>query len=188
MAVKTFTTGEVLTAADTNTYLANSGLVYVSGASFSNAATVDATGFSSTYKAYRVMFTPYRHSGSGAVIVTATFRTSTGAATGGYFGAGWFVTYLGTSGATGSRNNGTEMVVGSVFDTARQTRTFLDVSDVGVSGFYPSVTGAFYDFSQAQNVTFGYELANGTNVIDRIRFACASNMTGSWRVYGYREA
>jgi hypothetical protein len=29
MAIKTFTTGEVLTAADTNTYLANSGLVYV---------------------------------------------------------------------------------------------------------------------------------------------------------------
>ncbi len=29
MAVKTFTTGEVLTAADTNTYLNNGGLVYI---------------------------------------------------------------------------------------------------------------------------------------------------------------
>jgi hypothetical protein len=29
MAIKTFTTGEVLTASDTNTYLANSGLVYI---------------------------------------------------------------------------------------------------------------------------------------------------------------
>jgi hypothetical protein len=28
MAIKTFTTGEVLTASDTNTYLANSGLVF----------------------------------------------------------------------------------------------------------------------------------------------------------------
>ena len=29
MAIKTFTTGEVLTASDTNTYLANAGLVYI---------------------------------------------------------------------------------------------------------------------------------------------------------------
>jgi hypothetical protein len=29
MAIKTFTTGEVLTASDTNTYLANAGLVFV---------------------------------------------------------------------------------------------------------------------------------------------------------------
>lgn len=187
MAIKTFTTGEVLTASDTNTYLTNSGLVYVSSGSFSNAATVDVTGFTSTYKAYRVMFAPYRHSGSGAVVVTGTFRTSSAAATGFYFGAGWYVTYLATSGVTGARSTGADMVLGSVFDTARVTRTFMDVSDVGVSGFYPCVTGAFYDFSQAQNVTFGYELANGGNVIDRIRFACATNMTGNWRVYGYRE-
>jgi hypothetical protein len=32
MAIKTFTTGEVLTAADTNTYLANSGLIRESAA------------------------------------------------------------------------------------------------------------------------------------------------------------
>ena len=39
MAIKTFTTGEVLTAADTNTYLANSGLVYVaSGTVAANTA------------------------------------------------------------------------------------------------------------------------------------------------------
>ena len=57
MAIKTFTSGEVLTAADTNTYLANSGLVYIAegststsvlGLNFNNV-------FTSTYDNYRIV-------------------------------------------------------------------------------------------------------------------------------------
>lgn len=58
MAVKTFTTGEVLTASDTNTYLANSGLVYVASktwSSTSSAQQIDSC-FTSTYDNYRVTF------------------------------------------------------------------------------------------------------------------------------------
>ena len=56
MAIKTFTTGEVLTAADTNTYLANSGLVYVGTVNYTNAATVNVDSvFTSTYTHYRVV-------------------------------------------------------------------------------------------------------------------------------------
>jgi hypothetical protein len=39
MAIKTFTTGEVLTASDTNTYLANSGLVYVKSQTIGSGVT-----------------------------------------------------------------------------------------------------------------------------------------------------
>lgn len=163
------------------------GLEFVSSGSFSNAATVDVTGFSSTYKAYRVLIAPYRHSGTGATDVTATLRTSGGAATGGYYGAGWYVGFTGGSGAVGARNNGTDMIVGTVFDSNRTTRSFIDVGSVGASGLYPSVTGYYYDFANAYNVSFGYELSNAGNTIDRIRLACAVNISGEWRVYGYRE-
>jgi len=60
MAIKTFTTGEVLTASDTNTYLANSGLVYVNSYTFTGQTFVDFTissVFSSTYDNYRVVWT-----------------------------------------------------------------------------------------------------------------------------------
>jgi hypothetical protein len=58
MAIKTFTTGEVLTAADTNTYLANSGLVFVKSQSVgSNVSSVEITSvFSSTYDNYKVIY------------------------------------------------------------------------------------------------------------------------------------
>ena len=55
MAVKTFTT-EVLTSADTNTYLANSGLVYVKSHTITSGASVVVTdAFSSTYDNYLII-------------------------------------------------------------------------------------------------------------------------------------
>lgn len=53
MAIKSFTTGDVLTAADTNTYLANAGLVYVTQASFGGATALNIDScFTSTYTHY----------------------------------------------------------------------------------------------------------------------------------------
>jgi hypothetical protein len=58
MAIKTFTTGEVLTAADTNTYLNNGGLVYISTTNIGSAVTtVTVTNcFSATYDNYRIIW------------------------------------------------------------------------------------------------------------------------------------
>jgi hypothetical protein len=57
MAIKTFTTGEVLTAADTNTYLANSGLVYVKGQTIGTGVSSQLISacFNGTFDAYRVV-------------------------------------------------------------------------------------------------------------------------------------
>jgi hypothetical protein len=57
MAIKTFTTGEVLTASDTNTYLANSGLVYVGQTTTGSAVTTITLDniFTSTYNAYKIV-------------------------------------------------------------------------------------------------------------------------------------
>ena len=57
MAVKTFTAGEVLIASDTNTYLANSGLVYVKGQTIGTGVTSQliSSVFSGTYDSYRVV-------------------------------------------------------------------------------------------------------------------------------------
>jgi hypothetical protein len=57
MAIKTFTTGEVLTAADTNTYLANSGLVFVKQQTFGTAVTsvTVSDAFSATYDSYLIV-------------------------------------------------------------------------------------------------------------------------------------
>ena len=43
MAIKTFVTGTVLTAADTNEYLANSGLVFVKGGTIATTTNIEIT-------------------------------------------------------------------------------------------------------------------------------------------------
>lgn len=62
MAIKTFTAGSVLTAADTNTYLTNSGLVYIAQGELtsSTAALTFNNVFSSTYDNYRIVIDRYR--------------------------------------------------------------------------------------------------------------------------------
>ena len=57
MAIKTFTSGEILTAANTNEFLANSGLVFVKSQTIgATVPSVDVTDcFSATYDAYRVV-------------------------------------------------------------------------------------------------------------------------------------
>ena len=57
MAIKTFTSGEVLTASDTNTYLANAGLNYITTASVTSASSALVINgcFTSTYDNYRIV-------------------------------------------------------------------------------------------------------------------------------------
>ena len=56
MAVKTFTS-EILTSSDTNTYLANSGLVYVTSATIGSAVSsvTVSSAFNATYDAYKIV-------------------------------------------------------------------------------------------------------------------------------------
>jgi hypothetical protein len=59
MATKTFTSGEVLTASDTNTYLANAGLVFVKSQTVGTAVSsvTVSSAFSATYDNYKIMYT-----------------------------------------------------------------------------------------------------------------------------------
>lgn len=68
MAVKTFTTGEVLTAADTNTYLNNGGLVYITETSVTSGSTISISNcFTSTYTNYRIIGYNIATSGQAAM-------------------------------------------------------------------------------------------------------------------------
>ena len=58
MAIQTFTSGQILTAADTNTYLNNGGLVYVKQQTVgNNVSSVEITSaFSTNYDNYRIIY------------------------------------------------------------------------------------------------------------------------------------
>ena len=94
MAIKTFTTGELLTASDTNTYLANSGLVYVKSQTIGGVGvtSVDITNaFSATYDNYLVTVTDVDSSAAGPT-ARLTFGGVAGSA---YYGSMYYDRYTG---------------------------------------------------------------------------------------------
>jgi hypothetical protein len=80
MAIKTFTTGEVLTASDTNTYLANAGLVYINQFTLSGGTTNLTSIFSATYDDYLLVVSGA--SSTSAVVDTFQMLNGTTPATG----------------------------------------------------------------------------------------------------------
>jgi hypothetical protein len=103
MAIKTFTTGEVLTASDTNTYLANSGLVFVKaqtvGTAVSTVTVSDA--FSSTYDDYRIIYS------NGTASATCDIRLQLGTANSSYYGMLIYGNYAAATVSGANTNAGT---------------------------------------------------------------------------------
>lgn len=89
MAIKTFTTGEVLTASDTNTYLANAGLVYVTSATIGTAVSsvTVSSAFNASYDAYKIVIA------GGTSSADAALAIKLGASTTGYYMAKPFYVY-----------------------------------------------------------------------------------------------
>ena len=190
MAIKTFAVGEVLTASDTNTYLANSGLVHIATVSWSAATQVDFLNvFSSTYTNYRVVFDNwtatvsenhlFRVRDSGGILTGASYitqrleQTSTtvsGVLVGGGASSAWFPTYIGTGA-------GAEGVAG-----------VMDIYQPNVAG-YTRTTGQFsrWDAAAGYSVQFS-GLYNATTVLTGFSLVrnSTATMTGKASVYGYR--
>lgn len=97
MAVKTFTAYSGLSASDTNTYLANSGLVYITDGTRSAADARIENCFSATYDSYRIVVTNYTTPG----VRTSAFQFLSGSTVSGagYNFGGWYSTWAGGAGA-----------------------------------------------------------------------------------------
>jgi hypothetical protein len=189
MAIKTFTSGEVLTAADTNTYLANSGLVYISTTTFSGATSAQfQSAFSSTYTNYRALV-----SITGAAANACYLRWLVGATaqTGNILSVSFGASTSG--GATVAATNRSDQfgLLGAVYATypttfsldifAPQTVSYTSYNmSTGVGGISISDAGL--------NIIGGRNIA--TTQIDGFEFTTAggTNIAGTMTLYGYRKA
>jgi hypothetical protein len=100
MAVKTFTS-EILTSSDTNTFLANSGLVYVTSATIGSAVSsvTISSAFNSTYDAYKIVIA------GGTSSADANFGLKLGASVTGYYSTRIVYVYSTAAPFAGADNN-----------------------------------------------------------------------------------
>jgi hypothetical protein len=191
MAIKTFTTGEVLTASDTMTYLANAGLVYVAQGTIAAGTALNFTSiFTSAYDNYRVVFNPTANQTAPGNQINLRVRSgSTDLSTGNNYlwSRGYY--YSGGSGASGSAaaneinasdsNNG---VVAFSFDLISPRLSLATLVTGQTSVFQPAGGGPFL---------FGINWAgfvNNTNSYDGFSLIGTSAFSGTARVYGYRQS
>ncbi len=189
MAVKTFTTGEVLTAADTNTYLANAGLVYIKSHTITNATTnqIDDI-FSATYSAYVMVWTGLIM--SGATHVQIQFRNSGGTSSTGYYSGGLEVTTGATVVGVGQSNasGGQCAIIGVSSD---ESGGIVEIYNPYESTMKTSWTGRGIDARTGGNPL---RLQNGWHNVDAsytgliISGGANSFTSGLITFYGYRKA
>ena len=181
MAVKTFTTGEVLTSADTNTYLANSGLVFVKQQAFTGSGTAEFTScFNANYDNYRLVFVCTSSPASGQIINGQMLLGTTPATTAvySYYEAG--NTWAGAADVGGSG-------AGGAWFAMRSNAFFMGTFEIQ-SPFlaqYSTFQSEGVDSTQSWE-SRGYHAANTS--YDGIKFFCtAGNISMTVASYGYRK-
>ena len=184
MATKTFTTGEVLTAADTNTYLANSGLVYVANGTLSlTTSATNVTGvFSSTYKQYRVLLNVTARSTGNRFdmrYLAGTTPTNTN-----YYQGGIGGDYASNTTIYYQRSNNDAQFFGE---------TSSGVSAVTLDIYNPNKasttihTGQVISSSNGIGFSIGGLQSSGTQFTGFQLFTNTGTMTVEYQVFGYRD-
>lgn len=188
MAVKTFTTGEVLTAADTNTYLNNGGLVYVTSQTIGSAvASVTVSNcFSSTYDSYKIMVQ------GGSATSTLTMRFQLGASTTTYYDA---LIYVQTNATTTVKATGSDGTLGywdncGIADSTRGMYLFMEIQNPAVAAYTTAQTQYAYAFANDGYVGTNTCVHATATAYTGFTIALSSGtMTGGTiTVYGYRKA
>jgi hypothetical protein len=183
MAIKTFTTGEVLTAADTNTYLANSGLVYIKQQTVGNgvASVAVTSAFSSEYENYRIIYMGGTGSGASSLGMALTGSTAS------YYAAVTGANYAGGTGSISDSNSASWSFAGIV------TTNFCSLDVVLYSPFATSRTGMQINGRVDMRTDGASFIGGGWHNVSAsytgFTLSSGQNMTGGIiYVYGFRKA
>lgn len=190
MAIKTFSVGEVLTASDTNTFLANSGLVYVTQASWTTGASVSVNNcFTSTYSSYRLVIRNAKHATTAVNLLFRLRAGGTDKGTDSYYYSRQYIAMGGGSGGFAGGSNAPEIQPGIVATTTNPGSGVMDVHDpqkaavtsCTFQGIWAVTTGETSQGSGFLNNTTSYD---GFSLL-----ANTGNLAGlTVYVYGYRES
>jgi hypothetical protein len=193
MPVKTFSSGEVLTSADTNTYLNNGGLVYIgSGSGTTSGGVADVYNcFSNTYSMYRIVITARQ---TALVLGAVKMQLLAGAtpSTANYVSRSLWANLL-TVALTfqDSDNQNNSFSLGCPGETDPGSIASFDISNPFSSSNFTYVTGTFtgaragvaYFMGPFGGVHTQFASYSGFRIV-----AGTGNMAYNYRVYGYRQA
>jgi len=179
MAIKTFTTGEVLTASDTNTYLANSGLVYIKQQTVGNgvASVTVSSAFSTDYDSYVIVDT------GGSMSVDTALKMTLGSTATGYY---YFLTYGQPSAATVLGDNGSNLTAFNHAGGGATRSCYIEIQSPFLARATEMRSRVRYGTVYGQEIGL---LADSTSYTSFTFTPSSGTLTGGTiYVYGYRKA
>ena len=191
MAIKTFTTGEVLTASDTNTYLANAGLVYVKETTVTNASQIDVTScFSASCTNYRIVINAYCIDAAARTLMGRLLTGSTPVATN-YSSKSVYWKFDATAGPWTYNVDTTAYSIGPISNNANNGGLVaLDIYrpfETQMTSVTGQNTGNYFGEGYALAIIGGVHTANTSYDVFRV-LASQGNITGTVTIFGYRKA
>lgn len=185
MSVKTFTS-TTLSSSDVNTYLANSGLVYVTSVAASGTSVTITNCFSSTYDNYRIVFSDMLNN-TAASNLNIQIRTASTTIATGYYDI--VLDAQGTAISSNQINNGTSARTQIIVDTANKSGGILEIMNPNK----PQVTSFMGDGVDTRTIGSFFRLSRsfvtGTDVaVSLVISNSVSFASGLITVYGYRKA
>jgi hypothetical protein len=191
MAIKTFTDLTTLPASDINTYLANSGMTYITGGTLSSTGTNVVGCFSSEFRNYRIILDQVSLDPSG-LIYWQLLNGSTASA------VNYRWALLGLTGLGTGINTATNVTQPAAFtgieNAAGVGNLILCTATMDIMGpFIAQRTFAHtssISFPSPNAFRYGLTMNNDSVSYDGIRFLTqtASTMAGNYTIYGYRQA
>jgi hypothetical protein len=193
MAIKTFVASEVLSASDTNTYLANSGLTYITGGIQSGSTALNVDGvFTSTYTNYRLVLTEMETTVADRAI-RFNFRVS--GATDSNTNYDYAYRGLRSNGGSGdtSLSSSTFAEIGVYLGTAANLKlgsATLDINSPNTASRSFGIVGAIGFESGTWQMRNGGFVFNADTTFDGFRLSMSStgNLSFKYQLYGYRKA
>lgn len=185
MAVKTFTDNTSLPASDINTYLANSGLVYISTTTATSGSSVTVSNcFSSTFDSYKIIIA------GGAVNAVGPLSFQFSGITTGYYGGVIYFAYAGggpsAPSAVGFNNAANWQEVGNGGPNGISLN--MDIQSPNLAKF--KVYGCFTpNITTAGSLVLSNGICASNTQATGFTIATASAFTSvTITVYGYRKA
>jgi hypothetical protein len=168
-----------------STAVGNSGLVYVSGGSFTTATFFEITGFSSLYSSYQVVIQTRRVDTAGMGTFTAVLRNGSTPITTGYYEGAGSASYLGSIATAYTRNNQSDWIWGNSDSGVATSLWNYTVHFASTAGCTFTMDG--FSVGEAKQY-FGGGTNNTTAAFDRIRIAYDyGTHTGKWTMLGVRQ-
>jgi hypothetical protein len=186
MAVKTFTDNTSLPASDINTYLTNSGLVYVTNTSFNGAGFFINSCFSSTYDNYRIEINGYANSDADLSFRFRSGGTDLSTAVYQYASQGYYTGTRNDAAGTGQTSIGFTPSMGS----SRHSGSAIEVWGPNTTNSWKT-TNATVSFSHSAVGVIVRNIAgvcNSATQFDGFSIVTAATIVGTCTVYGYRKA